>query len=47
MGRCEPRYPARQADGNLECRTARERDLHMIRIGAERYEIPVAVVLGG
>jgi hypothetical protein len=35
-----------QADGNLTFRAARENDLHVIRIGNERYEIPDAVVLG-
>jgi hypothetical protein len=36
-----------QADGYPEFRAAKESDLHMIRIGNERYEIPDAVVLGG
>jgi hypothetical protein len=36
-----------QADGDPEFRATRERDLHLIRIGNERYEIPDAVVLGG
>lgn len=36
-----------QADGYPEFRAARESDLHLIRIGNERYEIPDAVVLGG
>jgi heat shock protein HslJ len=36
-----------QADGYPEFRATRERDLHLIRIGNERYEIPDAVVLGG
>jgi hypothetical protein len=36
-----------QADGYPEFRAVRESDLHMIRIGEERYEIPDAVPLGG
>jgi hypothetical protein len=36
-----------QADGYPEFRADRESDLHRIRIGDERYEIPDAVVLGG
>jgi hypothetical protein len=36
-----------QADGYPEFRTTGENDLHIIRIGNERYEIPDAVVLGG
>jgi hypothetical protein len=36
-----------QADGYPEFRATRENDLHLIRIGNERYEIPDAVVLGG
>jgi heat shock protein HslJ len=36
-----------QADGYPEFRATKERDLHLIRIGNERYEIPDAVVLGG
>lgn len=36
-----------QADGYPEFRTEKENDLHMIRVGTERYEIPDAVVLGG
>jgi len=35
-----------QADGYLTFRATKESDLHMIRIGTERYEIPDAVVLG-
>jgi hypothetical protein len=35
-----------QADGYPEFRTTKENDLHIIRIGNERYEIPDAVVLG-
>lgn len=36
-----------QADGYPEFRATRESDLHMIRLGKERYEIPDAVILGG
>jgi hypothetical protein len=36
-----------QADGYPEVRATREGDLHRIRIGNERYEIPDAIVLGG
>ena len=36
-----------QADGYLTLRATKESDLHMIRLGAERYEIPDAVILGG
>jgi len=36
-----------QADGYPEFRATNENDLHLIRIGNERYEIPDAVVLGG
>ena len=36
-----------QADGYPEFQATRESDLHLIRIGDERYEIPDAVVLGG
>ena len=36
-----------QADGYPEFRATREGDLHLIRVGDERYEIPDAVVLGG
>ena len=36
-----------QADGNVTLRGTKESDLHMIRIGDERYEIPDAVVFGG
>jgi hypothetical protein len=35
-----------QADGYPEFSAARENDLHLIRVGNERYEIPEAVVLG-
>jgi hypothetical protein len=35
-----------QADGYPEFRATKERDLHVIRIGNERYEIPDVVVLG-
>jgi hypothetical protein len=36
-----------QADGYSEFTETKENDLHLIRIGNERYEIPDAVVLGG
>jgi heat shock protein HslJ len=36
-----------QAEGHGEFRATKEGDLHMIRVGDERYEIPDAVVLGG
>ncbi len=36
-----------QADGSGEFRATKESDLHFIRVGAERYEIPDAVPLGG
>lgn len=36
-----------QADGYPALRAEKEADLHRIRIGDERYEIPDAVVLGG
>jgi heat shock protein HslJ len=36
-----------QADGTPPIRAARKSDLHLIRIGTERYEIPDAVVLAG
>jgi hypothetical protein len=36
-----------QADGYGEFRATKESDLHFIRVGPERYEIPDAVPLGG
>ena len=36
-----------QADGYPEFRATKESDLHRIRVGDERYEVPDAVVLGG
>jgi heat shock protein HslJ len=36
-----------QADGYAEFSASKENDLHLIRVGKERYEIPDAVVLGG
>mgnify|MGYP001550268023 FL=1 len=36
-----------QADGSPEFGATKESDLHLIRIGDERYEIPDAIVLGG
>ena len=36
-----------QADGYPEFSAAREGDLHLIRVGPERYEVPDAVTLGG
>jgi hypothetical protein len=38
---------SRQADGYSEFGATKENDLHLIRLGNERYEIPDAVVLGG
>jgi hypothetical protein len=36
-----------EADGYHEFRADKESDLHLIRVGPERYEIPDAVILGG
>jgi hypothetical protein len=36
-----------QADGYPEYGATREADLNMIRVGAERYEVPDAVIFGG
>ena len=36
-----------QADGYPEFRATKENDLHLIRVGNERYEIPDAVIFGG
>ena len=36
-----------QADGYPEFSATKESDLHFIRVGEERYEIPDAVILGG
>lgn len=36
-----------QADGYPEFKASKKGDLHLIRTGNERYEIPDAVVLGG
>jgi hypothetical protein len=36
-----------EAEGNFDFHATKEDDLHRIRIGTERYEIPDAVVLGG
>lgn len=36
-----------QADGYPEFRASKENDLHFIRVGDERYEIPDAVIFGG
>ena len=36
-----------QADGYAEFLASKENDLHLIRVGNERYKIPDAVVLGG
>lgn len=36
-----------QADGYPEFGASKENDLHLIRVGEERYEIPDAVLLGG
>lgn len=35
-----------EADGYPEFRATEEKDLNLIRVGSERYEIPAAVVLG-
>ena len=35
-----------EADGYPEFRSNKENDLHLIRVGNERYEIPDAVILG-
>lgn len=36
-----------QADGYKEFHASKEKDLNIVRVGDERYEIPDAVVLGG
>jgi hypothetical protein len=36
-----------QADGYPEFNAARDGDLHLIRVGSERYEVPDAFTLGG
>jgi hypothetical protein len=36
-----------EADGYHDINATKESDLHFIRVGKERYEIPDAVVLGG
>jgi hypothetical protein len=36
-----------QADGYPEFRATKESDLHLIRVGDERYEIADAIVFGG
>ena len=36
-----------EADGYPRFRASKESDLHIIRVGNERYEIPDAVILGG
>jgi len=36
-----------QADGYPAFQAAKQRDLNLIRVGNERYEIPEAVILGG
>jgi hypothetical protein len=36
-----------EADGYPELSAARDGDLHLIRVGPERYEVPDAVTLGG
>lgn len=36
-----------EAEGYFEFGATRKKDLHLIRVGNERYEIPDAVVLGG
>ncbi len=36
-----------QADGFGDFKVSKEADLHIIRVGEERYEIPDAITLGG
>jgi hypothetical protein len=36
-----------EADGYHEFSASREGDLHLIKVGPERYEIPDAAILGG
>lgn len=36
-----------ESEGRLDFTATRERDLHRIRVGNERYEIPDAVIFGG
>lgn len=36
-----------ESEGHLDFRATKEGDLHRIRVGDERYEIPDAIVLGG
>ncbi|MGD8440761.1 MAG: hypothetical protein PVG53_09510, partial [Holophagae bacterium] len=36
-----------EADGSHEFSAARDGDLHLIRVGTERYEVPDAFTLGG
>jgi hypothetical protein len=36
-----------EADGYPVFRADKENDLHIIRVGDERYQIPDAVILGG
>lgn len=36
-----------QADGDVRMTVGHEADLYQIRIGAERFEIPAAVMTGG
>ena len=36
-----------ESEGRLEFSATKDSDLHRIRIGNERYEIPDAVILGG
>jgi len=36
-----------EADGYGELKARRENDIHLIRVGEERYEIPDAVITGG
>jgi hypothetical protein len=36
-----------EAEGHLGFRASKKQDLHLIRVGRERYEVPDAVILGG
>jgi hypothetical protein len=36
-----------QVEGDLKFSATQENDLHLIRVGNERYEIPDAVIVGG
>jgi hypothetical protein len=36
-----------QAEGYAKFQARKEKDLHIIRVGSERYEVPDAVIFGG